>query len=220
MSDETQARFVCFQPTPRFVSEGNGLSAGEPLLFQPTPRFVSEGNSFSWFSVRELSRFQPHPPLRQRGERERWPAHTAWFQPTPRFVSEGNKRPTVCDRWEAVFQLTPRFVQREGTRVRHEGGGEGAVSTHPSLREQGEPPSPRTGRRSSGWFQTHPPLRQRGEASGLFGIATERNGVSTHPPLRQRGEPDDAEGRSIHFSIFFSPLAPSARGTSRPRAGG
>ena len=41
-------RWSLFQPTPRFVSEGNSVTQFNDislLKFQPTPRFVSEGNN-------------------------------------------------------------------------------------------------------------------------------------------------------------------------------
>src|SRR4051812_36506656 len=104
-----------FQPTPRFVNEGNIVNAMDDeiiRLFQPTPRFVNEGNPRAW-GIRPLPMVSTPPSLRQRGEHSacRSRMDAAWFQPTPRFVNEGN-------------------VGRG-----HRPGRPRRVSTHPSLRQ-------------------------------------------------------------------------------------
>ena len=176
-----------FQPTPRFVSEGNcsGLTASAPGLvsthpplrqrgerstlvlediegrFQPTPRFVSEGNASTQVYRRLLS-FNPPPAssARERGRgRDRLPCS---FQPTPRFVSEGNAR--SCDGGRRCRFNPPPASSARGTPE--------PLLTRPSLH-----------------VSTHPPLRQRGERLPLRPRACGGCGVSTHPPLRQRGEP-------------------------------
>ena len=183
---------AAFQPTPRFVSEGNrALDPGDDCArFQPTPRFVSEGNRrprpWAWAEV------STHPPLRQRGERRWRPAagrRTA-FQPTPRFVSEGNV-PAGRLVLRALFQPTPRFVS-EGNHV-----------AAPAWTAQ--------------LFQPTPRFVSEGNRAGPIHGSTEATEVSTHPPLRQRGE--RLPSRSAEHALddgFNPPPASSARGTPQP----
>ena len=64
---------------------------------------------------------------------------------------------------------------------------------------------------------THPPLRQRGEPGRRLHRHDVVHVVSTHPPLRQRGEPASSSTPSCGRAGFNPPPASSARGTRTGR---
>ena len=86
------------------------------IEFQPTPRFVSEANGLGGLTER-AERVSTHAPLRQRGERRPQPtAHPPPFQPTPRFVSEANRPPRTARRAWNRFNPRPASSARRTCR--------------------------------------------------------------------------------------------------------
>src|SRR4051812_5332638 len=63
------------------------------------------------------------------------------FQTTPRFLSEGKPPPGSTPPWPASFTPPPASSAR-GTRDGARGAPIGHVSTHPPLRQRGEPLAP------------------------------------------------------------------------------
>ncbi len=231
-----------FQPTPRFVNEGNQITSLKVTLadveFQPTPRFVNEGNLLARVLLRRCDQVSTHPSLRQRGELEakvvadapgvvsthpslrqrgepsrppRRRSGRRCFNPPLASSTRGTTRPPVNWPAEMRFQPTPRFVN-EGNAVAVDMNYPLlVVSTHPSLRQRGEPPLVVDFASCCSWFQPTPRFVNEGNLI-LGGGDLPVLFVSTHPSLRQRGELG-RQGRRPNRDGFNPPLASSTRGT-------
>ena len=152
-----------FQPTPRFVSEGNRRGGRRSGLscFNPPPASSARGTRMSAGPAEPVVVVSTHPPLRQRGERLSVVCGSIWmprfnpppassargtgerpgrrpirvtFQPTPRFVSEGNA--TLRPPAADRFQPTPRFVS-EGNPARGRGRSRGRFQPTPRFVSEG-----------------------------------------------------------------------------------
>ncbi len=180
-------------------------------MFQPTPRFISEGNPNTRPSPGRRPRFNPPPASSARGTPGRQPpsSRPSGFQPTPRFISEGNPPAGPMGRPRRGFN-PPLASSARGTADRRGAGHGRRVSTHPSLHQRGE-----LVRTRARWelvkFQPTPRFISEGN-DHMVHVPVHVQRFQPTPRFISEGNARKASGIASRRG-FNPPLASSARGT-------
>src|SRR5437764_272640 len=106
--------------------------------FQPTPRFISEGNACVPRRVDPV-RVSTHPPQAAPTHLRPCVARLTVSTPPPLHPRGGPDAPPAWCSPRPMFQPTPRFIS-EGNRLVLRARLRGLVSTHPPLHQRGEHP--------------------------------------------------------------------------------